>query len=238
MQLDKLTTSVEIKNEPLSIKQSGVSVSDWVASIALIFTILSTIITLLWQRHLRKEDKAEQLAIRVRDAEESKNTRQKDDIVRKWNALYPHRLKFYTEFYDVLFQFVNYKGSSKDILTNSGTETFVDIRVRYLDIAHFCSLFNKFDEESKILFDKDIKQSVHIIYQIVKGFMDKPLPDRDEDLASLAVVIESVQSGYNKPISKALKMIQERVFDVKLNDELRINFQKQLDFDYFVKSQN
>lgn len=221
--------SIEVNNDTIFVKQKGMNASDWVASIALIFTIISTIGTLVWQGRLRKKDKQEQRKIRNNDIEFQNKTRKKDDKMRQWNALYPHRLRFYTDFYDVLFKFVNYKGRIKNKQLGGGREVAINI-ISTTDLIEFCNLFNKFDEESKVLFDKNIQDLVHGIYLKMKTFIDKPLPDDNRNMSALAFTIENNKDAdVSKALNDQLTLVQQNILDIKLDQNLRDNFKKALD---------
>ena len=209
---------VRIANETLVIDTG----TDWVAIIALGFSILSTIAILIWQNYLRKQDKQEQIE-RI----------QKEDKIRQWNALYPYRIKFYGEFYDVLYRFVYYKGSVKDRLCNTGTEQKSVLEIRPSDIMEFCNQFNRFSEEAKVLFNNTIYLKVKKIYKEVENFMRNPIEDNnDDDLISFTEILENSRfpSITKDKIVQNLQKLQENIYDEKLDIMLRKEFGCFLEF--------
>ena len=220
---------VKIINDKLVIDTG----TDWTAIIALVFSILSTIGILWWQNYLRKKDKEEQAQIRESDKREKQIRIKKEDAIRQWNALYPHKLQFFTDFYDTLFRFVNYTGSSIERLrTNSirGTEKILDNTIRPSDILEFCSLFNKFDEEAKILFDSEIQTDTHRIYRLIYDFVNNPIPDKDKSLNEYRAILDNNMRfpDYEK-IVEQLQNVQLQIKDLKLEEELRRKFKNSLE---------
>lgn len=195
----------------IQVHQSGMSASDWTAIVALVVSIT----TLVWQWLDRRHDRKEQAKLR-----------KKEDALRLWNATYPHRLRFYTEFYDTLFRFVNYRGSVREKLENSGTDTRVEIKIRPMDILDFCNTFNKLDEEAKMLFGEEISAPVHAIYDMVKTFVD------NHDIQELSIIVENhrnpTQPGNN--FNARLIALQKALQEEKMNANLRSFFASVLTF--------
>lgn len=131
---------VRIINDKLVIDTG----TDWTAIIALIFSVLSTIGILLWQNYLRKKDKKEQAKIRKEDKKEEQKRIVKEDKIRKWNALYPYRIKFYTDFYDTLFRLL--KMCKKLQSTHSLAE---NIKNQKAELIEYCSLFISLQRNQK-----------------------------------------------------------------------------------------
>ena len=219
---------VRIANDTIAVDTG----TDWIAVIALVFSVLSTIGILWWQNYLRKKDKEEQRLLREKDRQEQLERTKKDDAARKWNALYPYRIKFYTEFYDVLYRFVYYNGSDRERLCNSGTQQRTDIRIRPIDIIEFCNKFNKFTEEAKVLFDKHIHQKVKQIYIQVEKFVKEPLKQEGKSLIEYTGIIEGNgrDSKVYQFIEEGLRDLQHAVYDEKLNAVLRNEFNKYLQY--------
>lgn len=195
---------IRIANNSLKVDTG----TDWTAIIALGFSILSTIFILLWQNYLRKQDKKEQLK-RI----------EKEDKVRQWNALYPHRLNFYTEFYDTLFQFVEYKG--KQSLTPDAS-LMDNVLIDLDDIDIFLKKFNKFTEEAKVLFDKKVQKEVRSVYCLVKEFVENPYSFNNED--SYSSLLDGAHIQHQ--LRENLYQVQNNVRDLKLNDVLRHRFEQ------------
>lgn len=198
--------------------------------IATIVMGVSAVLVPIWtywqQKRDHKVDKIEQDKIRKKEKEEQRILRQKEDALRQWNANYPHRLRFYTEFYDTLFKFVNYRGSIREKLENSGKEIRIEIKIRPMDVLNFCNTFNRLDEEAKMLFGEEISAPVHMIYTMVKSFVDMyNIPD-------LAMIIDNnnggTQSGntFKANLIKLQKSLQEE----KMNSQLRYFFKSVLTF--------
>lgn len=196
-------------------------VFDWeiLAQIATCVTGLSAVVvpilTYVWQKKDRKADKKEQELLR-----------RKEDSLRQWNANYPHRLRFYTEFYDTLFRFVNYHGSIREKLDNGGTETRIDIRIRPMDVLDFYNTFNRLDEEAKMLFGSEISDPVHMVYEKIRTFVD------EHNIADLSMIIENnkYKTGVGKDFNERLKVLQSELKAEKLNSSLRDFFVDVLTF--------
>ena len=210
-------TLVKITNESIPIN-SGV---DWIAIIALIVAIFSSVATLWWQRRIRLEDKKSQ-----------EEKEEKEDIVRKWNTLYPYRIKFYAEFYDTLYRFVYYQGSAKDRLTRDGTQQRTDIRIRPYDIVEFCNKFNRFTEEAKVLFDNYIHKEVRRIYKEIEEFVKEPISQSDRNLISYTADFENlnIMSDESQIVKEELKALQKKIYNEKLDISLRKRFSEFLVF--------
>lgn len=196
---------VRIANETLVIDTG----TDWVAIIALAFSILSTIAILIWQNYLRKKDKEEQIE-RIK----------KEDKIRQWNALYPYRIKFYTDFYDTLFQFVNYQGKQSSI---PDATLMGDVTVNMNEINIFLQKFNKFTEEAKVLFNARIQKDVKKVYLLVNDFVQNPY-SADNTKQQYAAFIGA--NHLQREIKKNLKNIQENIKNLKLDTDLRQAFKQ------------
>lgn len=203
---------------------------DSLVKIATIVMGVSAVLVPIWtyrqQKRDHKVDKIEQDKIRKKEKEEQRILRQKEDALRQWNANYPHRLQFYTEFYDTLFRLVNYRGSVRQKLANSGTETRIDIKIRPMDIFDFCVTFNRLDEEAKMLFGEEISNPVHMVYTMIKDFVDM------HNIQDLSMIVEnnrgSTQLGNN--FNARLVMLQKDLQEEKMNSQLRKFFASVLTF--------
>lgn len=194
--------------------------------IATIVMGVSAILVPIWTYNRQNEDRKHQDEIREADKVEQRILRQKEDALRQWNANYPHRLQFYTEFYDTLFRLVNYRGSVRQKLANSGTETRIDIKIRPMDIFDFCMTFNRLDEEAKMLFGEEISNPVHMVYTMIKDFVDM------HNIQDLSMIVEnnrgSTQLGNN--FNAGLVMLQKDLQEEKMNSQLRKFFASVLTF--------
>lgn len=194
--------------------------------IATIVMGVSAILVPIWTYNRQNEDRKHQDEIREADKVEQRILRQKEDALRQWNANYPHRLQFYTEFYDTLFRLVNYRGSVRQKLANSGTETRIDIKIRPMDIFDFCMTFNRLDEEAKMLFGEEISNPVHMVYTMIKNFVDM------HNIQDLSMIVEnnrgSTQLGNN--FNAGLVMLQKDLQEEKMNSQLRKFFASVLTF--------
>lgn len=159
--------------------------TDWVA----IFALVISIITLIWQWQDRK----------------------KDIQLQQWNALYPYRLDFITNFYAELFKFTEYK---REIESNS-------IKIPAKDLLDFAVLFNRFNEEAKVLFPQDIQEEVRTVYKIIDDFAKNP-NSVDKDSADYILTV----GPRNSASIQDLREIQQRVKFLKLDDVLRRKFLK------------
>lgn len=217
---------VELLNEPLIIQQSG---TDWgaiaaiisavIAAISLLFTVYSN----AQQRTLRKEDMDEQRQIRQQDLEHDQKLVEQDDKISKWNALFPHRLKLYTDLYDTLFAFINYKIQNKSEPSITG-KIYPDKDKTISGLINFCKLFNKYDDEAKMLFGGDVSSKIHEIYLISKQVLDDIGYNTELSNTELAKIkvdtIETKLADYQREIKLR-----------KLEPELRENFRKYLQFE-------
>jgi len=217
---------IELLNEPLFVQQSG---TDWGAIAAIISTIIAaislgfTVYSNAQQRELRNKDVDEQRKIRQQDLEYDQKLVEQDDKISKWNALFPHRLKLYTDLYDTLFAFVNYKIQNKPEPSFTG-KTYPDKDKTISGLINFCKLFNKYDDEAKMLFGMDVSSKIHEIYLISKHILDEIGYSPELSNAELAKInmgtIETKLADYQKEIKLR-----------KLEPELRENFRKYLQFE-------
>lgn len=187
---------IEVVNDKIAI-DSG---TDWVAIIALCFTIISTIGILLWQNYLRKQDEEQRI-----------KQQNKEDKIKKWNALYPHRLKFYTDFYDTLFRFLTYCKMHQ-------------MQAKIEELQEYCSLFNKFAEDAKVLFNEDIQRRVHLVYDTLYSFLN----DKFIQNIGNTNIPSSLWDGENFEdcILKRINQMQQDIKDLKLDTDLRKQFEK------------
>lgn len=127
---------IKLLNDTIKV-DSG---TDWVAICALIISG----ITVLWQWKDRKQDIE----------------------LQQWNALYPHRLEFYTDFYKSVFDFLHYN-------TNEDVEPkqVVD------DMDVFFKNFETYNKEVDVLFSSNdlIKQAIHRFYDTIIKLKKEPL---------------------------------------------------------------
>lgn len=217
---------VELLNEPLIIQQYG---TDWGAIAAIISTVIAAIS--LWftakssalQRQIRKEDRDEEREIRRQDLEHDQQLMEQDDKISKWNALFPHRLKLYTDLYDTLFAFVNYKIQTKPHL-NYTNMPVADKEKTIAGLIDFYKLFNKYDEEAKMLFGFDVSTKVHEIYLISKQTLDDL--GCNPQVSNIAPVKLSIDT-----IKDKLAEYQNELKVRKLEPELRESFKRYLQFE-------
>lgn len=150
--------------------------------------------------------------------------------MRKWSAEYPHKLKLFTDFYDVLFRFVNYKGSFKQMPVSGGKDRiFVQVHVN--DLLEFYSEINRIDEECKILFPGEIERKVHQVYEIMHSFIYAKIDQEHENMFDVIHVIENQkQSSVYGVVCLNLKNAQEQIKQLKIGDDLRQKFIKALEF--------
>lgn len=195
--------------------------SDFIVAVTSIAALFISIHTIKRENILRQKDEQQRI-----------KQQEKEDKIKKWNALYPHRLKFYTDFYDTLFQFVYYSGSNIEKISKNeimGAENKITRTLKISDIVRFCSLFNMFNEEAKVLFSPKIQEETHKIYQLVKDFIDCPIKGKRKSLSEYAYILENkiIFPDY-KNIEDNLRDIQKQIQDFKLADSLRYEFQKSL----------
>lgn len=190
---------VRIINDKLVIDTG----TDWTAVIALVFSVLSTIGILWWQNYLRK----------------------KDIELQQWNALYPHRLEFYTNFFKTYNQFVNYTETSFEVKLPNRVGTSQERVFNTKELLSIIQKFYNFCEEAKILFDKDISDLVCNVYGIIQGLGYQPLSNIGETLQDLSTEISSVENEEEYTVVKEkLLSIQSQLLDLKWNTDLKEKF--------------
>lgn len=152
-----------------------------------------------------------------------------DERIRKWAAEYPHKLKLFTDFYDVLFRFVNYTGSSRQRSSRNGGD-WMDIQVRVRDLLNFELQINRIDEECKILFSKDVQEQVHKVYIHINKFINKPITPDNRSIKDLEGMLENsrLSEEYNQ-MTTSLRSIQEEIKNQKIAPNLRNLFIKELE---------
>jgi len=191
---------VRIINDKLVIDTG----TDWIA----IFALIISITALIWQYCARK----------------------KEDKIRQWNALYPHRLEFYANFYDTLYRFVYYAPVVGKIGKASLAGRIEQKTISTRELCEYGSLFNRYAEEAKILFNKDISERVHKVYEIIQYFINHPFYDSGETIQDLDEEIKSV--GNTGPIfndlAKSLKQTQDKIWELKWDTDLRNRFIREL----------
>ncbi len=145
---------------------------------------------------------------------------EQEDKINKWNALFPHKLKLYTDLYDTLFAFVNYKIQIKKHLNYVHT-SIPDNEATVFGLIEFYKLLNKYDEEAKILFGADVSSKVHELYQISGKILD--------DLGCSPMNPTITPSRIDVPtLQSKLAEYQAEIKTRKLEPELRKNFKKYL----------
>lgn len=95
------------------------------------------------------------------------NENRKMDIkLQQWNALYPHRLEFYTDFYKSVFDFLHYN-----------TNEDVDPKQVVDDMDMFFKNFEIYNKEVDVLFSSNdlIKQAIHRFYTTIIKLKNEPL---------------------------------------------------------------
>ena len=92
--------------------------------------------------------------------------RQQDIKLQEWNALYPHRLKFYTDFYETIFNFLHY---------NTNDDVYPKQVVDDMDV--FFKNFETYNKEVDVLFSSNdlIKQAIHRFYDTIIKLKKEPL---------------------------------------------------------------
>lgn len=199
--ITKAEEIVRIANNKLYI-DGGI---DYVAIIALIVSLLT--FGLQWRD--RKKDKKEQRKLREQDKQEQIERTKKEDAIRKWNALYPHRLEFYTSFYDYLFKLLNCnKNRSSSIICN--------------ELKDYCMKFNKLTEDSKVLFDDEICSSVRRVYDLLFNFLN----NNDIPMAGQAKVVENLWKNKVNGFTYKFDCLLKEIENSKLDTDLRNKFIK------------
>lgn len=203
---------IRIANDALVVDTG----TDWTAVIALIFSVCSTILILWWQNYLRKKDKEEQAQIRESDKSEEQIKIKQENKIKQWNALYPYRVKFYTEFYDNLFQLVNC--TIKRTATSFETQ---QLHFKLANIVSFRNLFNKQTEESKVLFNKHIQHQVRQVYLLLDRFVADCRNRGFDENADIPI-----GNDYDDRQSLSIMYLIAQIKQLKLDETLRVDFQK------------
>lgn len=155
------------------------------ANVISIIALIISIISLVWQLYSWKQDREMQTKM----------------------AQYPQRLKFYTDFYDNLFRFINLKYSNSTGLS---------------DLNDYCKIFNRFAEEAKILFNNNISQEVHKAYDLIKKLIDDT---EIEPFISFDISNNNSTKKYNSnTLKQAFEQLQMDVKYLKLDTDLREKF--------------
>lgn len=137
--------------------------------------------------------------------------RKRDTEQQQWNALYPHRLKFYAEFYDNLFKLLN--------CNKNRTSTSI-----CKDLKNYCVIFNKFTEDSKVLFDEEIQNSVSVVYDLLFKFLNNNNIHIEGQARAVKNLWENQNDGFNDKLNNLLQEIK----NAKLDTDLREKFMKVL----------
>ena len=216
----KVEEIIRIANDKLYV-DGGI---DWVAIIALVVSLIT--FGLQWKD--RKKDKKEQRKLREQDRQEQLERTKKEDAVRLWSAKYPYKLKLFTEYYDTLYRFVNYKGSVKEKIGSNAT-TLSQCRIRATDIMDMCSLLNQYTEEAKVLFSQPIQDEKKENYKKVENFINDPI-GKGKSLFEYTNILENNDRGQHlySQINENLKILQQEIKDEKMMDLSRKKFDKEL----------
>lgn len=211
--------TIELVNDTINVS-SGI---DWIAVIALIVSL----ITFKLQWNDRKKDRKEQQLLREKDKQEQQNRIKKEDEIRRWNALYPYRLKFASEFFDVLYRFLNYM----PIVEKDGFSTVsyrIDKKtINTVELCDYCSSFNRFAEDSKILFDDTISKEVCAVFEIIQDFIQKPFTESDTTVRELDEEVSSLgrTGGIFMELEPSLNQTKDKIknlgLDTKLKEQIR-----------------
>ncbi len=158
-----------------------------------------------------------------------KRDSKRDERIRKWTAEYPHKLKLFTDFYDVLFRFVDYTGSVRQRTMRNGGDR-MDMQIHVSDLLDFELQINRIDEGCKILFSKDVQTQVHEVYVRIHEFINRPIRRNGESMKELAEFLENsrLTEEYNQ-MKTNLYSIQEEIKNQKIAPDLRNLFIQELE---------
>lgn len=180
---------------------TGLSVSS-IADILVAITSVSA----LWlsaKSYIRENEN------RKEDEKQRIKQQEKEEAIRKWNALYPHRLEFYTSFYDNLFKLLNCnKNRSTSIICN--------------DLKDYCIKFNKLTEDSKVLFDDEICSSVRRVYDLLFNFLN----NNDISMVGQAKAVENLWENKVNGFTYEFDCLLKEIENSKLDTDLRNKFIK------------
>lgn len=86
-----LLQNIRIINDSLNVNPS-ISITDYASVVALLISVG----TIIWQWYDR-----------IKESKEQRIYNRKTEIIRKWTAEYPYKLRIYSEFYDFLYKFLS-----------------------------------------------------------------------------------------------------------------------------------
>lgn len=151
--------------------------------------------------------------------------RKKDIELQQWNALYPHRLNFYTDFFKTYNHFVNYTEEAFDVKIPNVLGNSQERVIKPKELFNFVQKFYNFCEEAKILFDKDISDLVCNVYGIIQDLGYQPLSNIGETLQDLSTEISSIENEEEyTAVKEKLLSIQSQLLDLKWDTDLREKF--------------
>ncbi len=176
-----------------------------VSSIADILVAITSVIALcLSVKSYIRENKN-----RKKDENQRIKQQEKEDAIRKWNALYPHRLEFYTSFYDYLFKLLN---------CNKHRSPYVICK----ELKDYCAKFNKLTEDSKVLFDDEIYSSVRRVYDLLYAFLN----NNHISIEGQAKAVKNLWGKKEDKFTNKLDSLLQEVKNAKLDTDLRNKFLK------------
>lgn len=193
------------------------SIADILVAITSVVALWLAIKSFIRENENRKEDEKQRI-----------QQQKKEDAVRLWSAKYPYKLKLFTEYYDTLYRFVNYKGSVKEKIGSNKT-TLSQCRIRATDIMDMCSLLNQYTEEAKVLFSQPIQDEIKENYKKVENFINDPIGE-GKSLFEYTNILENNDRGQHlySQINENLKILQQEIKDEKMMDLSRKKFDKEL----------
>ena len=162
--------TIELVNDTINVS-SGV---DWVAVIALIVSLIT--FKLKWND--RKKDRKEQQDLREQDKKEQIERTKKEDEIRQWNALYPHRLDFYSGFYDDLYKLLQLH---KDM--DKRTLSLAETKIPSQEMYSLLNAFKRYKDTAMVLFNSTIHTEVSKVYDILNEYISCPYKSRDAKIA-------------------------------------------------------
>lgn len=151
--------------------------------------------------------------------------RKRDIELQQWNALYPHRLEFYTDFFKTYNQFVNYTEEAFEVKIPTILGQSQERIIKPKELFAIIQKFYNFCEEAKVLFDKDISDLVCNVYSVIQDLGYQPLSNIGETLQDLSIEISSIKNEEKyTAVKERLLSIQSQLIELKWDTDLREKF--------------
>lgn len=92
------------------------------------------------------------------------------------------------------------------------------------ELQEYCSLFNKFAEDAKVLFNEDIQSRVHLVYDTLYSFLNDKFIQHIGNTNIPSSLCD--EENFEDCILKRINQMQQDIKDLKLDTDLRKQFEK------------